>query len=252
MASPVPPSSTACPPAPGVYECQSSTEYTPWAPVFQARYLAALQGLVAHLQGEGVQVVGLGLSGINHLTAEFHMESQTKSKGGCVGTNATVLWQGLGYTSTLMEGAASAIYNGTSQAFPGLGLSFPFVASNELPGIGPKGKSAGAAKVAGYFATVLAGAQSLGAATQWNGLATGAANPPQWQSGGALQTTTYLAGQPGNPCSPATAEVACNDAVFGTELQGAIADGASRIEVWAGDFEYEDQILAANTALLGQ
>ena len=238
---------------PGQYECQTSTEYTPWDGTFQARYMAALQGLVAHLQAQGLEVAGVELSGLNHLTAEFHMEAQTKTApgSGCMGTDATALWQAVGYQSGLMEGAAATIYAATAQAFPGAALSFPYIDANELPLIGPKGQTVSAAKVAGYLATVLAGAVAEGAVTQYNDLATGAAIPADWQAGGALQTTPWFSGNPGNPCAPATVQAACSDADFGALLQSAIAAGASRIEVWGGDFEYEDQILAADQALLG-
>jgi len=239
----------------GTYECQTSTEYTPWNATFQARYVSALTNLVLHLQGEGVNVVGVGFSGINHLTAEFHAESQTKvaAGSGCAGTNATALWEGLGYTSTLMESAAASIYESVAEAFPSMAYSFPFTTSNELPLIGPKGTKVGAAKVTGYLDTVIANAVDEGAATQWNGLVSGVTLPSQWQSGGVLQTNPWFVGQAGNPCSPADAPVTCTDAVYGAELEGAVSAGAGRIEVWAGAYSlYEDQIYAANQALLGR
>lgn len=238
---------------PGQYECQNSTEYTPWDSTFQTRYLSALQALVSHLQGEGVQVAGVELSGINHLTAEFHMEAQTKTApgSGCAGTNATALWQALGYQSGLMEGAAAAIYTATASSFPGAALSFPYIDSNELPLIGPKGQTVSAAKVGLYLATVMAGAVGQGAVTQYNDLAAGAAIPSDWQAGGALQTTPWFSGDAGSPCAPPTVQASCSDADFGALLQSAIGAGASRIEVWGGDFEFEDQILAADQALLG-
>jgi hypothetical protein len=242
-------------PAPA-FRCESADEPAVWHANFQASFAAAQQALAAHLAAIGATVVAVELTGLNHTTSELNLGTQTALPPGssCPFTDATTQWLSLGYRPNLAERAAASLYASVQATWPGAQPVLPYIANNAMPRISSSGKSESAAAAELVFDAIVAGAPGV----QWNSLSAddGAPIPTVWTQAvaagafGVLQTPAYATGDAGNPCSPPTHAAPCSDALFGSGLQQGIAAGASIIEVWSGDFEYEDQIAAANEALL--
>jgi hypothetical protein len=238
------------------FVCFTTDEPAPWNSNFQTEFLNAQQAVAAHLASIGATVVAVELTGLNHITSELNLVSQSKLPAGspCPFTDATTQWLSIGYLPSLAESAASSLFAGVEASWPGAQPVLEYVANDAMPKISQKGKSTNETNAELVFDAIVAGVPGV----QWNSLSANDNNPiPQiWLNEvaagafGVLQTPAYEVGQGGNPCGPADHATSCTDAQFGANLQYGINSGAMIIEVWAGDFEYADQISAANQELL--
>jgi hypothetical protein len=240
------------------YLCQSADEPAPWNATFKNAFLAAQAALAAHLASLHATVVAVELTGLNHTTSELNLESQSTQPRGsrCPFTDATRRWLSIGYRPNRAENAAAELYAGVQSAWPGVQPVLEYLANNAMPGISSDGQPESEADAELVFHAIIAGAPGV----QWNGLSADDVNPipAVWTQAvtagafGALQTPAYQPGDAGTPCAPARYSRVCSGALFGANLQHGISAGAKLIEVWSGDFMYEDQIAIANQRLRAQ
>jgi hypothetical protein len=242
-----------------VFICQSADEPAFWNANFQTAWTAAQQALAAHMAAIGASVAVVELTGLNHTTTELNLGTQAKPPPGssCPFTDATTQWLSIGYRPGLAVTAANQLYGDVTSAWPGVPATLSYIANNAMPRISAAGKSESVAAAELVFDQIVGAAIAEGSGVQWNSLSAndGVAIPAIWMQEvdagafGVLQTPAYASGGKGNPCAPPDHPAPCSDALFGQSLQLGIAAGARIIEVWAGDFIYEDQIFLANQAL---
>jgi hypothetical protein len=233
-------------------QCITGYQFTPWAVPFESQFLHAESALAAHVAASGAQVYSVKLTGINWQSGELRMPFQESGPFPdipCNVTDATTQWLTLGYKQSLIGGAAQAIYGGI-EAIWGVPPVLEMISHNALPWINGAGQASTEKSTEAFFALMVGRAVASGASMGWLGLASNTTIPTNWENegqAGLLQLGVVFYGQAN--VTACGLGVSCSDADFGAILQAGIASGAREIEVWPGDFIYEDQIAAANAQL---
>jgi hypothetical protein len=140
--------------------CREIVDPVPWNTTYQSNLHQMMQQLRQNLSAQGLYatVTQLKITGVNEYTDETRLPAEpgtitctrlkrldgTKANGaaaaGVMTTDATAIWQSLGYTRTKAEDAWKAIADDWATTFPDKTLAMPAILTAGFPGIDDSGK----------------------------------------------------------------------------------------------------------------